>query len=248
MKKLITTLSLFILSFVVLGQDRKHKPKPKVEPQIVTISVPAQKNLTDSDFSDTINLTEGTFPSKRIVGKVVGVHDGDTATILDKDKTQYKFRFNGIDAPELKMDYGNKSKQHLSDLIFGKEVTIVYNKVDKYGRFVGTIFINGVDANLEQIKAGYAWHYKKYADEQTERDRKVYSDTEIKARAANLGVWLQPNPTPPWDFRGEKKAAQETEKAIREYLTGSRGGCYYLNSSGNKTYVNKKYCSAPGKN
>ncbi len=65
--------------------------------------------------------------------------------------------------PELKQDFGNKSKQNLSNLIFGKEVTVVFNKKDKYGRFVGKIMINGADANLEQIKAGLAWQYKKYA-------------------------------------------------------------------------------------
>jgi endonuclease YncB( thermonuclease family) len=99
-------------------------------------------------------VISGTFVERRVIGKVVGVHDGDTATVLDADKTQYKVRFNGIDAPELKMDFGQKSKQNLSDLIFGKEVTLVFGKKDKYGRLVGNIFINGKDINLEQIKTG----------------------------------------------------------------------------------------------
>jgi endonuclease YncB( thermonuclease family) len=64
------------------------------------------------------------------------------------------------------------------------------------GRFVGKITVNGVDANLKQIKAGLAWHYKKYADEQSEADRKTYSDAEIKARDAKLGFWKMPNMTP----------------------------------------------------
>ncbi len=73
-------------------------------------------------------IITSTFPERRVVGKVVGVHDGDTATVLDSDKTQYKVRFNGIDAPELKQDFGSKSKRNLSDLIFGKEVTVIFNK------------------------------------------------------------------------------------------------------------------------
>ncbi|MBA2494283.1 MAG: thermonuclease family protein [Acidobacteria bacterium] len=156
---------------------------------------------------------------------------------------QYKIRFNGIDAPELKQDFGNKSKQNLSDLIFGKEVTAIFNKKDKYGRFVGKIMINGVDANLEQIKAGLAWHYKKYADEQSETDRKAYADAEIAAKEAKKGFWIMPNPIPAWDYRTVTKTKQETEKANRKYLVGAKGGCYYLNSSGNKTYVDKKFCA-----
>jgi endonuclease YncB( thermonuclease family) len=187
-------------------------------------------------------IITGTFPERRVTGKVVGVHDGDTATVLDANKTQYKFRFNGIDAPELKMDFGQKAKQHLSDLIFGKEVTVVYNKVDKYGRFVGTIFVGGVNANLEQIRAGLAWHYKKYAGEQSEADRKTYSDAEAKAREAKLGFWSMPNPTAPWDYRTALKAKQEESRQTREYLIGVKGGCYYINSSGKKSYVNKKFC------
>lgn len=146
-------------------------------------------------------IITGTFAERRVTGKVVGVYDGDTATVLDADKTQYKFRFNGIDAPEMKMDFGNKSKQHLSDLIFGKEVTVVFNKIDKYGRYVGKILVNGIDANLEQIKAGMAWHYKKYQDEQTPEDREAYAKAEEEARAAKRGLWSMPNATAPWDWR-----------------------------------------------
>lgn len=200
------------------------------------------KTISDIDLPDYDLIISGTFAERRVTGKVVGVHDGDTATVLDIDKQQYKFRFNGIDAPELKQDFGNKSKQHLSDLIFGKEVTVIFNKVDKYGRFVGKIMVGGIDANLEQIKAGLAWHYKKYASEQSETDRKIYSEAEVKARNVKLGFWALPNMTPAWDYRAAKKTAQETEKANRKYLTGAKGGCYYINSNGNKTYVKKDKC------
>lgn len=221
---------------------------------LFSISISAQATASEVRtsavlISDDVDLTiNGTFPERRVIGKVVGVHDGDTATVLDKDKTQYKFRFNGIDAPELKQDFGNKSKQNLSDLIFGKEVTVIFNKVDKYGRFVGKIMVNGIDANLEQIKAGLAWHYKKYANEQSEADRKTYSDAEIQAKNAKLGFWIMPNPISAWDYRAAKKVKQEEEKANRKYLVGAKGGCYYLNSSGNKTYVKKEFCSGVSTN
>jgi len=199
--------------------------------------------LSDSDLSEVEMIITGTFAERTVTGKVVGVHDGDTATVLDKDKRQYKFRFNGIDAPELKMDFGQKSKQNLSDLIFGKEVTVKYSKEDKYKRFVGNIYIDGKDVNLEQIKAGLAWHYKKYADEQTEKDRIAYSEAEIKAKEAKLGFWSMPNHIPPWDYRAQLRVKQEENRVNRKYEVGVKGGCYYLNSSGKKTYVDKKFCA-----
>lgn len=144
-----------------------------------------------------------------VTGKVVGVHDGDTATVLDENKQQHKIRFNGIDAPELKQDFGNRSKQNLSDLIFGKTVTVKVDKKDKYNRAVGIVFLDGRDINIEQIKAGLAWHYKKYASEQSESDRKLYSEAEVAAQNAKLGLWSQPNPTAPWAYRAGEDVKPE---------------------------------------
>ena len=109
--------------------------------------------LANTSTADTLN------------GHVVGVSDGDTVTVLDATNTQWKIRLLGIDAPEKKQPFGNKSKENLSDLVFNKQVQVEYSKKDKYGRTVGKITVNGVDANLEQVKAGMAWHYKKYQGE-----------------------------------------------------------------------------------
>jgi len=100
-------------------------------------------------------------------GRVVGLSDGDTVTVLDASNTQFKIRLMGIDAPEKKQAFGNRSKESLSALIFNKQVSVEYNKKDKYGRIVGKIFVDGADANLEQVKAGMAWHYKQYQKEQS---------------------------------------------------------------------------------
>lgn len=141
-----------------------------------------------------------------IEGKVVRVADGDTITVLDKDNKQHRIRFQGIDAPESKQDFGQRSKQNLSDLVFGKQVTVIYSKMDKYRRVVGKIMLDGKDINIEQIKAGMAWHYKKYADEQPPEDRISYAKAEQEARAAKRGLWQDPNPTPPGDYRQKVKA------------------------------------------
>lgn len=168
---------------------------------LITFSATAQKRIQDVEERKDLELIiSGTFPERSVKGEVSNVYDGDSCTVMDKDKREYKFRLSGIDAPEFSQDFGIQSKKNLSDLISGKEVTIVFGKVDFYGRYVGKILVRGVDANLEQIKAGFAWHYKKYIDEQPENDRKTYADAELKAREGKKGLWVMPTPIPPWDF------------------------------------------------
>ncbi|HKQ53241.1 MAG TPA: thermonuclease family protein, partial [Pyrinomonadaceae bacterium] len=141
-----------------------------------------------------------------IEGKVVRVSDGDTITVLDADNKQHRIRFQGIDAPESKQAYGQASKENLSKMVFGKQVTVTWDKVDKYRRTVGKVLLDGRDINIEQIKAGYAWHYKKYAEEQPAEDRVTYAQAEQEARAAKRGLWQDANPTPPGEWRAEAKA------------------------------------------
>ncbi len=141
-------------------------------------------------------------------GRVVGVSDGDTVTVLDATNTQFIIRLMGIDAPEKKQAFGNISKEHLSGLVFNKPVAVEYTKQDKYGRTVGKITINGVDANLEQIIAGLAWHYKKYQREQSEADRTIYAQAEEEARVTKRGLWFDTDPAPPWDWRKQQKHKQ----------------------------------------
>jgi len=138
-------------------------------------------------------------------GKVIGVADGDTLTLLDAQKNQHKIRLQGIDAPEKAQAFGNKSKQSLHEMVHGKEVFVDVQKKDKYGRSVGKILVNQTDACLEQIKRGMAWHYKQYANEQSPEDRDVYAQAESTARAQSLGLWKDKSPTPPWAFRKQNK-------------------------------------------
>ncbi len=92
-----------------------------------------------------------------LTGKVVKVTDGDTIYVLDSTRTQQKIRLAGIDAPERKQAYGLASRKHLASIVTGKQVTIEYQKRDRYGRIVGKVWVNGVDACLKQVKAGFAW-------------------------------------------------------------------------------------------
>lgn len=138
-------------------------------------------------------------------GRVVAIADGDTVTVLDNNNTQHKVRLAGIDAPEKKQAFGQASKQHLSSLVFDKTVTIEMSKRDRYQREIGKILVNGRDANLGQIEAGLAWHYKQYAGEQSPLDRQSYASAEVAAQQVRKGLWQDANPVAPWDFRHRKK-------------------------------------------
>lgn len=128
-------------------------------------------------------------------GKVVGVPDGDTITVLDAGKVQHKVRLAEIDAPEKAQAFGNKSKQALSALVHGKQVLVVEQGQDKYRRTVGRIYLGDVDVNAEQIRQGMAWVYRKYS-----RDKSLLP-LEDHAKAQRLGLWIDVDPLPPWEWR-----------------------------------------------
>ena len=162
-----------------------------------------------------------------IDGKVINVHDGDTVTVLDPNNKKTHIRLQGIDAPELKQEFGSVSQQNLSRLVLGKQVTIVWTKIDKYRRTVGTIMLDGRDVNIEQVKAGLAWHFKKYEDEQDPEDRRTYAAAEQQARAAHLGLWQDANPTPPGDWRADVKTKRWGPPPPAGTIIGNRNSKKY---------------------
>jgi endonuclease YncB( thermonuclease family) len=139
--------------------------------------------------------------AETISGLVVGVADGDTITVLDGTNTQHKIRLMGIDAPEKKQAFGNVAKKALSDLVYKKQVTIDYNKTDRYQRLIGKVILNNVDVNLVMVTQGLAWHYVKYQNEQTLEDRGLYAQAELDSRLLKRGLWLDKEQIAPWDFR-----------------------------------------------
>ncbi len=121
--------------------------------------------------------------------------------VLDANYKQHKIRLAGIDVPERRQAYGLASRKHLASIVAGQQVRIEYQKRDRYGRIVGKVLLDGIDVCLEQVKVGFAWHYKKYQHEQSAEDRELYADAENKARNERLGLWRENNPNPPWEFR-----------------------------------------------
>lgn len=138
-------------------------------------------------------------------GQVIAVSDGDTIGILDAQRVTHRVRLAGIDAPELGQPFSQRSKQHLAGLVHGREVQVEWNKLDRYGRIVGKVVADDLDVCREMVAAGLAWHYKAYQHEQLMEDRKAYSAAEDAAREGHLGLWSEPQPMPPWDYRAWRR-------------------------------------------
>ncbi len=127
--------------------------------------------------------------------KVIGVHDGDSITVLTSDNKQIKVRLEGIDCPELKQDFGQKAKQATSALCFGKDVRVQQTGKDRYGRTLAYVYVDNICVNKELLKQGMAWHFKKYNSDPE------LAKLENIARSQKIGLWSQPNPVAPWEFR-----------------------------------------------
>lgn len=183
----------FLILVLLLGscdnasQRRKHNNNSPVQTEQLSIKKQQKKPL---------QFKKGEEYSV----KVVGVADGDTFTGLTADNLQVKCRIYGIDAPEKKQAFGNRSKQTLSDLIFGEQVRIKIQNKDRYGRAIVWVFTaEGIDVSAEMLRVGMAWHFKKY-DNSIE-----YVELDSLARIRQIGLWSDKNPVAPWNYRQSQK-------------------------------------------
>ena len=144
-----------------------------------------------------------------IAGRVVGISDGDTVTVLATGNRQVRVRLGEIDTPESRQPYGARARQELSELAFGREVRVVVQDTDRYGRTVGRIHAGAVDVNAEMVRRGAAWVYRQYS-----RDPALLP-LEAEARAGRRGLWALPEAerTPPWEWRA---AARQGRPAAPE--------------------------------
>lgn len=139
-----------------------------------------------------------------IEGRIVGITDGDTVTLLDAQHHQHKIRLDGIDAPESGQPFGGASKRHLSGLVFNQVVVAECHKTDRYGREVCRVTVGSTDVCLAQIQAGMAWHFKRYANEQSPLHREQYASAESEAQVKQRGLWADREPVAPWEWRNSK--------------------------------------------
>lgn len=135
-----------------------------------------------------------------LTGKVVKVADGDTISVLDNTKLRTASGFKASTPRRKASLSAMPQEKHLAGLVAGKSVTVQWAKHDRYGRIVSTVFVDGRDVDLEQIKAGMAWFYRYYQNELTPEHRKRYAHAEEQARAAKVGLWQEKSPVPLWEW------------------------------------------------
>jgi endonuclease YncB( thermonuclease family) len=152
--------------------------------------------------------------------------DGDTAKIVRSDTgKQIKVRFAGIDTPEKKQAYGQAAKKYVKGLIAGKTVRVEPVTIDRYGRTVGYIWLNGKEINLKIVAAGYAWMYRQYSPKPKSRAAK-YHNAEASAKVRKAGLWKDPNPMPPWEWRRAKRNSRKKSiaKSSSDVVVGKYHG------------------------
>ncbi|MEO3408383.1 thermonuclease family protein [Mucilaginibacter sp. CAU 1740] len=150
------------------------------------------------------------------VYKVVKVKDGDTLGLLSADNQEVTVRLAEIDCPEKSQAFGQAAKKFTSDICYGKEVKLIGNVRDRYGRTVAQVVLtDGTNVNYQLVKNGYAWQYKAYSKSAE------LASLEEQARQNHLGLWQDANPTPPWEYRREKKQPKadslQTPKPKKHY-------------------------------
>jgi micrococcal nuclease len=153
-------------------------------------------------------------------GKVVGISDGDTITVL-RGATPVKIRLDGVDCPESGQDFGRRAKQFTSALVFGKTVTVGSGGVDRYGRRIARVDADGQDVSLALVKAGLAWHYKQYSNDP------VLARAEVAARAQRAGLWSEPNAMAPWTFRHPVSNAQNGSTTKGPFRANINSGVFH---------------------
>jgi endonuclease YncB( thermonuclease family) len=126
--------------------------------------------------------------------RVIGVSDGDTITVL-RDQNPIKIRLAEIDCPEKAQAFGSSARARTGDLLFGKTVLVSTLSKDRYGRFVANVSVDGKNLSEELVSSGYAWCYRKYS-----KNNQLLQQ-EADAKSARRGLWADPQPTPPWEYR-----------------------------------------------
>lgn len=184
-------------------------------------------DLTGNEFPAEFKAPDGTthylveyrkeLPAgAEISGRVLSVLDGDVIELQTEDKKTFRVRLNGIDAPESDQPFGTKSKEMLTSLIGEKSVRVVTQGEDRAGQIIGDVYFKGdksaaseddVYLNNDLVANGFAWHFVRFAP-----DNKTLADSEQQARDKKAGLWAEPNPIAPWDWRRQQAEKQKDKK------------------------------------
>ena len=141
-------------------------------------------------------------PGETVTGKVVALHDGDTLIVRDDKQVQHKIRLAGIDAPERKQAYGKQARENLSGKVFGQTVRVEVVDIDRFHHEVGRLYLGDRFINLEMVKDGCAWRFP------AEDKPGEFTAAQADARAHRRGLWTDPTPESPWEFRRWRRAVR----------------------------------------
>ena len=164
-------------SFVVINAKKDLESRKKEESDALNANI-------SSDFSSLFHVTK--------------IIDGDTIKVIGSDNIELDIRLAEIDAPEIDQPYGKESKSELEKHIAGKNIKLKDIEKEKYGRFLANIYCDGTWINIELVKNGFAWRYKK-------SDSGNILQAEMIARKSKIGIWSESNPIPPWEWRAQEK-------------------------------------------
>jgi len=135
----------------------------------------------------------------QFTGLVIAIANGNTITVLTKDKQQIKILLYGIDCPERGHKFWSRAKQTSSDAVFGKNVTVQPMDTNRDGRTAAVVFIPGGKSLSEHlVREGLAWVYPKYC---TQED--ICAPLRRLEKAAKLqkrGMWEGKAPVPQQDW------------------------------------------------
>ena len=203
--------------------------------------------IPQARFSDADRQWIASHPVKLLRGKIIFVADGDTVGLLDANKKQHRIRLDGIDAPESGQAFGTKSRQALNNDVYGKEVLVVYENSDQYGRILGHIYLKDRWLNYDQLVRGMAWHYRHFNGDA------YLADSQKAAADGKLGLWRDESPMPPWRYRLNERLQRVLQEAQR-VPEAMQPTTFWLNTSSGVRHNNTckhygktsrgKYCNA----
>ena len=145
--------------------------------------------------------------------RIERVLDGDSIRLIDIQGQRLSVRLEGIDAPEKSQPYADRSRQNLQSLMTGCKPEVSVHKTDRYGRSVSQVFCDERDVALAQLEDGFAWHFGRYAKEQSPESRESYRAAEQRARQARRGLWKDDAPLEPWAFRDQQRALRRPNRS-----------------------------------
>ena len=129
---------------------------------------------------------------------VTGVADGDTL-YASVDGHSIRIRLAQVDAPEKAQAFGRRSEQSLRELIGKRHVELAWKSLDRYGRPIAQVAVDGLDVNAEQVRRGFAWVFRRYSNDA------ALIALEDQAKSAGLGLWADPHPISPWEWRASRR-------------------------------------------